>query len=1120
MKSIKFPFFVLLVAIFISVLIILPGYLKEPKENATSEVPEKIRLMYGEEEDGGKSERQDRPDLALLYEKLLRSEIGKPFSYPPDWRFMALKKARQMPALFKAIEQNWQELGPFNIGGRTRAIVVHPQNPNVWWLGSVGGGIWKTEDAGEHWRPVTDDMPALAISTIDICREKPDILYAGTGEGVGNYDAIVGNGIFKTIDGGEHWVQLPSTAGKYNFRFVNRLVVDPQHPDTVVAATNTGILRTFDGGTNWLLLKHGKSLQVVANPKNFSSLFAMFGSDGIYKSTDLGLHWNRVAREITNNGRIELAVSPSDTNFVYATAANTKGGVQGFYQSEDGGKTWKNLGSSTNWLGSQGWYDNTLVVHPFDPHIVFVGGLDLYRLHIQGNGMNAVQLTSWWGGNGLPYVHADHHFLVTIANKDSSFALLDANDGGIFYSPDSGISWQSKDNGYNVTQYYDGDRHPFLRQYIGGAQDNGTSLSPVDPDKQSAWQEVVGGDGFDCAWDKFDPFNVYATLYDSRVYKSTDGGYHFSPANNGLPQSDIFHTPLIMDPFNPQKLFTISEKDKIYITYNGGQNWQGYHVDLNGGRWVRIAVSQADSSVVWIAAASSYINVSTDGGKTFEKVTKPDNAPNAYVTGIATNPQDSATALVMFGVYGYGKIFRTHDLGRTWEDITNNLPEIPVHCALYLPYDTTQIWLGTDIGLFTSQDNGQSWQFAQGTLPAVSIRRLKIVNKEIIAVTHGRGIWSLHDDQLPELVVPPLPPQLLAVLPPNPLKNTMKILFRTLTPYDSLHVDVNDEPIKRLSALPAYVDTFAVISVTPPDYLEIKVVGFKNGRAFPSNATDRLIYEPIDSLKERFNGGSSDFYGDFFIDQPSGFDSPALQTPHPYSDQREYITILGPAIKIGANYRMTYKDIALVEPGEPGHFYPDEQMWDYVTVEGSTDGENWQILITPYDCRFNTQWKDYYENNTMPTKSLYVQHTINLNDYFAAGQLVYLRFRLHADPYTNGWGWIIDNVRIGPETSTGLTQNLRPICFRVFDNYPNPFNPSTAISFVLDRDEPVTLKIYNSNGQLIRTLLEHKHLIKGNRYRFLWQGRNDFGNPVASGVYFFRLKTPRHSVSKKMILLR
>lgn len=1120
-RNVRGVLFVSLALLFVA-FIFRTSFLPLLNESDDNKIPAKIKMRFGEDEENGKADAHDRPDQALLYEKLLRSEIGKPFSYQGNWRFKALKQARQMQMpLRKASFLNWEERGPSNIGGRSRAIVVHPQNPNIWWAGSVGGGIWKTEDKGAHWRPVTDDMPALSVSCLVICTHHPQILYAGTGEGFGNYDGIVGDGVIKSTDGGEHWMQLSSTAGIPDFRYVNRLAVHPDHPDTVLAATNNGVFRSVDGGTTWQkVLMASKVQQILANPLNFNSLFVTVNSNGIYKSVDMGSTWKLVSEEISNFYRIEIAISPSDTNFVYAAPVNSDGGLLGFFQSTDAGNTWKNKGSSTNWLSNQGWYDNTLLVHPFNPSIVFVGGIDLYLVNLEKGGMLPVQISSWWGGNGLPYVHADQHFLAVIPNPDSSFALLAANDGGIFYSPDGGINWQSKDNGYNVTQYYDGDRHPFLKQYIGGSQDNGTTISPIEPDNQSNWHEVVGGDGFDCAWDKFDPYNVYATLYDSRVYKSTDGGVTFSSINNGLPQSDIFHTPLIMDPFNPQKLFTISDQNKIFITYNGGKSWHGYSVDLNNGRWVRIAVSQADSSVVWIASSSSAINVSRDGGRTFQQVPRPDGAPDAYLTGLATHPTDSATALAMFGVYGYGKIFRTTDFGNSWQDITNNLPDVPVHCALYLPYDTTQIWIGTDIGLFISEDNGQSWHYADGALPAVSIRRLKIVNKEIVAVTHGRGIWSLHDEQLPELVVPTLPPELKGTTLPHPTKNTMKIFFRTRAAYDSLYLDINDNTVVRLEHVKAYLDTFVIAQVTPPDYLEIKVIGFKDGKEYASKSMERLLYEAVDSVNVSFNSGYSDFSGDFTISKPKGFSTAALQTDHPYEDMHEHIAVLGPPLKVTDHFKMTYKDIALVEPGEPNHYYPDQEMWDYVTVEGSADGENWDLLITPYDSRFDSLWKSYYDNNKDPIDDLYRRHEINLNDFYENGQIVYIRFRLHADPYTNGWGWIIDDVHIAPTNTTGIASDQVPTKFRVFDTYPNPFNPSTNILFTLDRNAEVTLKIYNSAGQLVRTILDKVFLYKGNRYKYVWQGRNNSGNPVASGVYFLHLTTGRHNVVKKMVLLR
>ena len=1093
---------------------------KASEKSSGQEISEKLARVLGENE--SEKEPTDRPDQALRYEVLMRSEIGKPFSYHGNWKFNAFRQARQNYALKKMAVLNWQERGPANIGGRTRALVVHPQNPDIWWAGAVGGGVWKTEDAGAHWQPLTDHMPVISVTTLAICQQNPLVLYAGTGEGFGNYDRVIGDGIFKTVDGGQTWVQLDSTAGNYDFRFVNRIIVHPQHADTVLAATNSGVFRSFDGGQTWsqVLTAGNRVQQIVANPLNFNTIYAAVNTNGIYKSLDLGESWTKISSAFEEHRRVEMAVSEVDTNYIYAALVNSSGELAGFYRSTDAGQTWQKLGSSPNWLGKQGWYDNTLIVHPFNKNIVFVGGIDLYQITAGNNSISATPISSWWGGNGLPYVHADHHCLVTIPRSDSTFALISTNDGGVFYSADGGIHWEARNNQYNVTQYYDADKHPHLSQYVGGTQDNGTHISPIEPDNSASWSRAIGGDGFDCAWDRFDPTIVYGTLYDSRIYKSTDGGNSFTGINNGLPESDIFHTPLAMDVNNPEKLFTFSEPNKVYLTENGGFRWEGHAVDLGNYNWVKIAVSPVNSNIVWIASSEDYINVSTDGGYNFQTVNRPENAPNAFLTGLAPHPADSAQALVLFGVSGYGKIFRTRDLGQTWQDITANLPDVPVHCAIWLPYDTTQIWIGTDIGLFISTDNGQSWNLAEGTLPSVSVRRLKIVGKEIVAATHGRGIWSLYDDNLSEIVAPARPPELKSLTPPNPLTNTMKIYFKTRFQYDSVHVVVNDEILTTLGKVPAYVDTFGIIDVQPPDYLEIKIIGFDGSQPYVSNQEELFIYEAAEQAEFSFDSGFSDFYGDFFIDNPSNFTNSALQTEHPYLNQRDYNAILGTPIIIKQKTILSYKDIALVEPGETGYYFPDYRMWDYVTVEGSLDGENWQILITPYDCRFDNSWQNAYNANSDPTPAMFKTHEVNLSEIYQEGQIVYIRFRLHADEYQTGWGWIIDDFKVEPSTETAIADRSVPAKFELFSNYPNPFNPQTTISFTLDKSGPVSLKIYNSSGQLVRTLINQEKLYKGNLYRYTWYGRNNKGNPVASGVYFYRLQTEQRSSVKKMLLVR
>ncbi len=1070
--------------------------------------------------------RYDKPDKAMQYEVALRSEKGGTFSYSGDWRFKAHAKAeKRVRSLHKQIGEPlvWTEHGPNNIGGRSRTIVVHPNDPDTWWVGAVGGGIWKTDNRGMDWRSQSDDMPVISVTTMDHCEARPNILYAGTGEGFYNYDAVVGDGIFKTENGGEQWIQLASTSGQPEFRFVNRIIVHPRHADTLLAATNSGLYRSLDGGEHWLEVFNNdrRVQQIIANPLNFRTQFIAVNGSGIYKSTDMGVTWRYTTDSITDFYRIELAMAPTDTTTLYASFVAGDGGLKGFYGSFDAGESWQLLGTQPNWFRNQGWYDNTLIVHPFDPKTVFVGGIDLYKVQVSDGSMRAKAISHWYGGNGLPYVHADQHFLLTIPRPDSTFAVVAANDGGIHYSPDGGVSWESRNNNYNVTQFYDGDRHPFSDQFIAGSQDNGSNLSPEQSVSNSGWQEVVGGDGFDCAWHKSDPSIIYATLYSSYIYRSNDGGRSFSSINNGLPESDIFHTPLLMSPHDSDHLLTASGQDRIYYTEDGGDFWQPVSADLGGFGIIRMAFSQKDSNVVWASSRAEHINLSIDGGKSFQSVSAPDGIPNYTVTGIATSPHDAGEALIFFGVSGFGKIYRTEDYGNNWQDITANLPDVPVHCGVIMPQDSAEIWIGTDIGLFISQDAGQSWTYADHNLPAVSIRRLKIVGQEVVAATHGRGVWSVHYDQLPEPVIPLRTPVLHALNPPNPNTNRLFIRFMPRSDYDSVIVRVNGDRIETLTELPVYRDTSVVYPVEPPQQVEVLLEAFKDDSVLTSENREQFIYTAVDSLAETFDDLQHTFSGDFLISKQSGFNSPNLHTPHPYANKRDYTALLHEPIIIGEESRLTYKDVAIVESGESGTVYPDFGMWDYVTVEGSSDGQNWDILIEPYDCRFNTIWNLTYENQNNGTEAMYRSHAIDLHDFYEKGKRVYLRFRLFADDYTTGWGWAIDNINVNMDVTTTIADASAPVRrFHLYDNYPNPFNPVTRIRFSIRQEAPVTLIIYNAAGQRVQTLIDGKEYKSGSVHEVIWNGTNTNGIPVASGMYFYRLTAGKETAIKKMLFLQ
>ncbi|MBN1407924.1 MAG: T9SS type A sorting domain-containing protein [Calditrichaceae bacterium] len=615
---------------------------------------------------------------------------------------------------------------------------------------------------------------------------------------------------------------------------------------------------------------------------------------------------------------------------------------------------------------------------------------------------------------------------------------------------------------------------------------------------------------------------VYGTLYSSYIYKSVNGGLTFNQINGSeIPESDFFHTPFEMDPHNSQKIFTASGLNTVYYSDDAGENWNSVPVELGSNKILKIRVSKADSNIVWAASTSEFINYSTDAGDSYSTITRPAGTPTARLTGMETHPSDSATALITFGIYGSGKIFRTENLGISWEDMTNNLPDVPVHCALIMPHNTDEIWIGTDIGVFISTDNGQSWSYSDNGLPAVSVRRLKIVNQEIVAVTHGRGIWSLHNDQLPKIVVPLDIPILADLNYPNPNTHQLQIDFMARGDYDSLLIQLNDATIQTLTRFPVYQDTLTIIPVSAATGLTIRIVGVKNNQNYQSDLKTIHYYQKIDTLDEDFESEPVLFSGDFEISQESGFESATLHTNHNYDDQREYISVLETPVKIYSDSYLFYRDVAIVEPGEEGKFYPDIQMWDYITVEGSADGVNWEILILPYDCRFFTAWQTAYESSNPGNSTMFDDHEIKLAEYYPAGTIIYLRFRLYADEAANGWGWAIDDVEIASEEFTTLHKHPAMATeFKLLGNYPNPFNPGTTIRFTLEQTGPVQLDIYNNLGQRIKTIIDNKEYQNGKIHRAYWDGSTSSGSMAASGTYYYRLISGQQSQVKKMILLR
>ncbi len=350
--------------------------------------------------------KTDRPDLFAKYHWMIRTKAGASGpDYAANYRFAELKKAmssKYRKQRSRAQMLDFVERGPGNVAGRIRAMAVMPNDPNgnVWIAGGVGGGLWKTFNGGTSWTNLTPELPNLAVSSIAISNSNPNIIYVGTGESFAGLSGVKGDGIFKSTDGGNSWSQLAFTATNENFQNVNRIIVDPNNPNIVLACTSndpnfadfdSGIYKSVNGGASWSRVFSGARWvqQLVASPGNFNILYATVRSSGVIKSTDKGNTWTPSSNGMNPDGRVEIAIAPNNPSRIYASAEGTLSGAESdLYISEDAGASWSIMiepenGENVDFLGGQGGYDNSIAVHPYEEDIVYVGGVNLFKFTLE-----------------------------------------------------------------------------------------------------------------------------------------------------------------------------------------------------------------------------------------------------------------------------------------------------------------------------------------------------------------------------------------------------------------------------------------------------------------------------------------------------------------------------------------------------------------------------------------------------------------------------------------------------------------------------------------------------------------------------------------------------------------
>jgi hypothetical protein len=783
------------------------------------------RLEREREEMAERLKRQDQPDGAMEFFRLKRAPVGER-TIPVERYLMAREQMRVMPqfstaqsrflpsreAMVAEPEQlvlgTWTPLGPGNIGGRTRRILIHPTSPNIMYTAGVAGGVWRTTNSGATWTPLADLIANIAVNSLAMDPSNPNVLYAGTGEGYFNIDGVRGAGIFKTTDGGANWSQLLST-NTLDFQYVNDLVVSPVNSNRVYAGTRTGVWRSTDGGANWTRVLNpsiqGGCLDLaIRTDQSTDYLFAACGTfvqATIYRNTDAAGSgtWTAVLTE-SQMGRTTLAIAPSNQNIIYALASSNAGGqfedgLHAVFRSTSSGDpgSWTaqvrntdstqlntvllsntvfafgaNCGLGSNQFYNQGWYDNVIAVDPADPNRVWAGGIDLFRS--DDGGQNWGIASYWWAGDTNPaYVHADNHTIVFHPqyNGTTNRTMFVAGDGGIFRTDDArapiatgnsaacntgntGMQWKSLNNNYGVTQFYHGLPYPNGTTYFGGTQDNGT-LRGTDSGGVNAWVEIHGGDGGYVAIDPTNTQILYAGNTGLSIRKSTDGGASFAPATNGITNAGfLFISPFIMDPTSAQRLWTGGSA--LWRTSDAATSWTQASTNLAGGSVSAIAVAPSNANHVLAGTSSGFIH-RTDIGLTSNSGTAwPAAQPRTgYVSWVAFDPNNASIAYATYSSFGGTHVWRSTDGGASWTGIdgsgASGIPDIPVHSIVVDPNDSARLYLGTDLGVFTSTDSGATWAVENTGFANVVVESLALNTvggaTSLYAFTHGRGAWRV-----------------------------------------------------------------------------------------------------------------------------------------------------------------------------------------------------------------------------------------------------------------------------------------------------------------------------------------------------------------------------------------
>lgn len=681
----------------------------------------------------------------------------------------AMQQANSMHQKATRGAYTWELAGPTNIGGRITDIEMPAGSLSTLYIGAASGGVFKTYDEGRTWTNIFNQSATISIGDLAIGIADTNLIYVGTGEANAASQSFMGDGIYKSTNGGETWTH----AGLGNSSFIGRIVIDHQNEERVFAAAcgnlftpdeHRGIYRTINGGDDWervlYLTDSTSGIDLVQHPTDPNILYAAmwermrglnyrrsFGqSSGIWMTTDGGDNWSELTAGLPTGsdvGRIGLAISPSNPSILYAFYDRQS--EVSVYRTNNGGTNWTrtNDGAIQGMNSSFGWYFGQIRVDPTMPDFIYMLGVDLFAS--QNGGNSYTQLAGYYNINEI---YVDHHALFI---HPETGRMYEGNDGGLFTSDDFGYSWNWINN-LPITQFYDIEID-YLNPHrlFGGTQDNNSIRTKSgDPD---GWDPILGGDGFYALVDYTNSNIVYAEYQYGMLHKSTNGGNSMFSINSYWYGDRVnWSAPVIMHPQDPNTLYFGTYR--VWKSTNGGSSWNAVSGDLTKGddgssyhTITTLAISPLTPDVVLAGTDDGIVHLSLDGGLVWNNISA--GLPDRWITRVAADPFDANTIYATCSGFRWDEalphIFRSRDLGQTWESISANLPELPVNALIVDPTRDGRYFAGTDAGVFVSYDFGLSWESLNMGLGNVPVTAMKIHDTEEMLVigTYGLSAYRL-----------------------------------------------------------------------------------------------------------------------------------------------------------------------------------------------------------------------------------------------------------------------------------------------------------------------------------------------------------------------------------------